>query len=124
VQNEYAALGVQVIGASTDAAEDRAKVMQFIKEVKVNFPVWTGATSADMTRFGLGAALPGTVVIGRDGKIVKIISGVVKLPELKKQIDSMLAAAEAAAPAPEKGRERGQAASAKQKPSEASSVPS
>ena len=124
VQNEYAALGVQVIGASTDAAEDRAKVMQFIKEVKVNFPVWTGATAADMTRFGLGAALPGTVVIGRDGKIVKIISGVVKLPELKKQIDSMLAAAEAAAPAPQKGREREQAASAKQKPSEASSVPS
>ncbi len=124
VQNDYAALGVQVIGASTDPAEDRAKVMQFIKEVKVNFPVWTGATSADMTRFGLGAALPGTVVIGRDGKIVKVISGVVKLPELKKQIDSMLAAAEAAAPAPEKGREREQAASAKQKPSEASSVPS
>jgi thiol-disulfide isomerase/thioredoxin len=124
VQNEYAALGVQVIGASTDAAEDRAKVMQFIKEVKVNFPVWTGATSADMTRFGLGAALPGTVVIGRDGKVVKVISGIVRLPELKKQIDSMLAAAEAEAPAAAEGQKREEAASAKPKPSEASSVPS
>jgi thiol-disulfide isomerase/thioredoxin len=123
VQNEYAALGVQVIGASADEAGERAKVMQFIKETKVNFPVWTGATTADMMRFGLGAALPGTVVIGRDGKIVKIISGIVKLPDLKKQIDSMLAAAEAAAPAAGKGRGQ-QAASAKQKPSEASSVPS
>lgn len=117
VQNEYAALGVQVIGASADPAEDRAKVMQFIKETKINFPVWTGATTADMMRFGLGAALPGTVVIGRDGKLVKIISGVVKLPELKKQIDSMLASAE-------KERRREEAASAKKKPSESSSVPS
>ncbi len=117
VQNEYAALGVQVVGASADEAGDRAKVMQFIKETKVNFPVWMGATTADMMRFGLGAALPGTVVIGRDGKIVKIISGVVKLPELKKQIDSMLASAE-------KERRREEAASAKKKPSESSSVPS
>ena len=120
LQNEYAALGVQVIGASADEAGDRAKVMQFIKETKLNFPVWLGATTADMTRFGLGGALPGTVVIGRDGRIAKVISGVVKLPELKAQIDSMLAAAEA-------GREpetSGQAASREQKPSEASSVPS
>ena len=124
VQNEYAALGVQVIGASADAAEDRAKVMQFIKETKVNFPVWTGATTADMTRFGLGAALPGTVVIGRDGKIVKVISGIVKLTELKQQIDSMLAAAEAAAPAQVGERKREDVASAKPKASEASSVPS
>jgi thiol-disulfide isomerase/thioredoxin len=110
VQNEYAALGVQVVGASADAAEDRAKVLQFVKETKVNFPVWLGATAADMARFGLGGALPGTVVVGRDGKIVKVISGVVKLPELKRQLDSMLAADEAAA--------------AEEKPSEVSAVPS
>jgi len=48
IQNEYAALGVQVIGASADEAEDRAKVLQFIKETKINFPVWMGATTADM----------------------------------------------------------------------------
>jgi len=120
LQNEYAALGVQVIGASADEAGERAKVMQFIKETKVNFPVWLGATTTDMTRFGLGGALPGTVVIGRDGKIVKVISGIVKLPELKAQIDSMLAAAEAG----RKSGEREQAAAAKRKTSEASSVPS
>lgn len=124
VQNEYAALGVQVIGASADETGDRAKVIQFIKETKLNFPVWLGATTADMTHFGLGGALPGTVVIGRDGKIAKVISGVVKLPELKKQLDSMLVAAEAAAPAESRSGEQGQVASAKPKPSEASSVPS
>jgi thiol-disulfide isomerase/thioredoxin len=121
IQNEYAALGVQVVGASADAPEDRAKVLEFVKETKVNFPIWTGATAADMLRFGLGAALPGTVVIGRDGKVAKVISGVVNRAELKKQLDAMLAAAEKTAAAE---RKREQAASAKQKPSEASSVPS
>ena len=123
VQNEYAALGVQVVGASTDAPADRAKVLQFVKEVKVNFPVWTGATTADMMRFGLGAALPGTVIIGRDGRVAKVISGVVNQANLKKQIDAMLASAEKVA-AGERKQQREQAASAKQKPSEASSVPS
>ena len=39
IQNEYAALGVQVIGAAGDAATDSAKVLKFIREYKLNFPV-------------------------------------------------------------------------------------
>ena len=117
IQNEYAALGVQVIGASTDDAEDRAKVLQFVRETKVNFPIWMGATPADMIRFGLGAALPGTVIIGKDGRVAKVISGVVNQADLKKQIDVMLAAAEKS-----DGKAREQVA--KQKRSEVSSVPS
>jgi len=124
IQNEYAALGVQVVGASADAAEDRAKVLQFVKETKINFPVWTGATTADMTRFGLGAALPGTVIIGRDGKIAKVISGIVNQADLKREIDVMLASAEATAKAESKSEKREQVASVKAKPREASSVPS
>jgi thiol-disulfide isomerase/thioredoxin len=121
IQNEYAALGVQVIGASTDEAADRAKVLQFVKETKINFPIWMGANTADMIRFGLGAALPGTVVIGRDGRIVKVISGVVNLAELKKQIDSILASVEKSA-AIERSEERKQIAG--KAPREVSSVPS
>ena len=123
IQNEYAALGVQVIGASADEAADRAKVLQFVKETKINFPVWMGATTADMMRFGLGAALPGTVIIGRDGRIARVISGIVNQAELKKQIDAMLATAEKAA-AKERTKEREQIASVKEKPSQASTVPS
>ncbi|MCP9494938.1 MAG: TlpA family protein disulfide reductase [Pyrinomonadaceae bacterium MAG19_C2-C3] len=125
IQNEYAALGVQVVGASTDAAEDRAKVLQFVKETKINFPIWTGATVADMTRFGLGAALPGTVIIGSDGRIAKVISGIVNQADLKREIDAMLASAEATAKAERKAeKRREQVASSKAKPSQASSVPS
>jgi thiol-disulfide isomerase/thioredoxin len=126
IQNEYAALGVQVVGASTDAAEDRAKVLQFIKETKLNFPIWMGATTADMVRFGLGAALPGTVIVGRDGRIAKVMSGIVNQTDLKKQIDGMLASAEATAAAADERKqgERKKVASAKGRPGEASSVPS
>ncbi len=116
VQNQYAALGVQVIGAAADKAEDKPKVMQFIKETKLNFPVWLDASAEDMKRLGLGAALPGTVIIGRDGKIAATFKGVVKLAELKKQLDTMLAAAE---------KQSGeQIAVVKETPSKASSVPS
>ncbi len=121
IQNEYAALGVQVIGASADEAEDRAKILQFIKETKINFPVWMGATTADMMRFGLGSALPGTVVVGKDGRIAKVMSGVVNQTDLKKQLDAMLAAA---AEATRVGEPKKEVASAKKRSGEVSSVPS
>jgi thiol-disulfide isomerase/thioredoxin len=117
IQNEYAALGVQVIGASADEPSERTKVLQFVKETKINFPVWMGASTADMIRFGVGTALPGTVIVGRDGRIAKVISGVVNQTDLKKQIDSMLASAEQTQ---KNERKREQVA----KQSEVSSVPS
>ena len=119
IQNEYAALGVQVIGASTDEVGNRQKVLQFVKENKINFPIWVGAGTGDMLRFGLGSALPGTVVIGKDGRITKVISGVVDQADLKNQIDSMLSSATSPAP----GIENKDVASAK-RPAEVSSVPS
>ena len=42
--------GVQVIGASADQIGDRTKVLEFIKQAKLNFPIWLGATTADMQR--------------------------------------------------------------------------
>lgn len=124
IQNEYAALGLQVVGASTDEASDRPKVLQFIRETKVNFPIWTGATAADMIRFGLGTALPGTVVIGKDGKIVKIISGIVNAADLRKQIDSMLQTTAAVAENESNKSESVAAKTVAEKQPKVSSVPS
>jgi thiol-disulfide isomerase/thioredoxin len=91
IQNEYAAFGVQVVGASADQMSERAKVIQFVKDTKVNFTVWVGATTEDMRRMGVGPALPATVIIGRDGKILAIHHSVIRQAELKKQIDQLLA---------------------------------
>lgn len=116
IQNQYAALGVQVIGAAADTLAEQKEVRQFITEVKVNFPVWLGATTADMARFGVGPALPATVVIGRDGKIVAVFQGVVKEADLKKQLETLIAQSQREAKA--------QIARAKDAKPDTSSVPS
>ncbi len=90
IQNDYAPLGVQVIGAAGDLAADSAKVLKFIREFKVNFPVWLGAATTDMERFGLGSVLPATVIIDRDGKIVWREIGIIKPVELRKELDKLL----------------------------------
>jgi thiol-disulfide isomerase/thioredoxin len=90
IQNDYAALGVQVIGAAGDEAGDAAKVLKFTREFKVNFPVWVGASTDDMTRFGVGTVLPATVIINREGKIVWREIGIIKPAELRKQLDTLL----------------------------------
>ena len=90
IQNEYAPLGVQVIGAAGDTAADSAKVMKFIREFKVNFPVWVGATTDDMQRFGVGTVLPATVIIDKDGKIVWREVGIIKPDVLRKELDKLL----------------------------------
>jgi thiol-disulfide isomerase/thioredoxin len=95
IQNEFAPFGVQVIGVNTDEAEDRKKVLQFVKETKINFPIWVDGSIQQLMRFGLGGALPGTVLIGRDGRVTKVISGVVDPAALKKDIEALLAIAHA-----------------------------
>ena len=116
IQNDYAALGVQVIGAGADTLADRSKVLQFVKEARVNFPIWLGATTADMRRFGLGPGLPGTAIIGRDGRIVSLRPSLITRSELKKQIDILLASDAKAI--------KGEIASARKSPVEVSLVPS
>lgn len=116
IQNQYAALNVQVIGASADPLADRTKVLQFIKDVHINFPVWLGATTEDMKRFGLGPALPGTAIIGRDGKILSLKSTVITRGELQKEIDTLLAS--------DAKSVKGEIAAARRETLEASLVPS
>lgn len=91
IQNEYAAFGVQVVGAAADEMADRAKVLEFIKQTKINFPVWLGATTDEMKRFGVGPGLPATVVIGRDGRVVALHYKAIQQAQLKKEIDKLLA---------------------------------
>jgi thiol-disulfide isomerase/thioredoxin len=90
VQNDYAPLGVQVIGAAGDEVADGAKVLKFTREFKLNFPVWLGASTADMERFGVGSVLPATVIVDREGKIVWRHVGIIKPAELREQLDNLL----------------------------------
>lgn len=91
IQNDYAALGVQVVGATADEAAESAKVLKFVKETKMNFPVWLGATTEDMTRFGVGTVLPATIIINREGKIAWREIGIIKPAALRKELDRLIA---------------------------------
>ncbi len=90
LQSEYAAWGVQVVAASADTPEAMDKVVAFVREKRLTFPVWTGATSEDMLGFGLTSALPGTVIIDRDGTIAAQFVGVITEAQLRKVIDGLL----------------------------------
>lgn len=118
IQNQYAALGVQVVGASADTLAEVKAVRQFIKDATINFPIWLGATTMQMAQFGLGPALPGTAIIGRDGKIAAVFPGVITQEEIKRQLDKLVAQADQ-----EAKRDLLAAAKTKSK-QEASSVPS
>jgi peroxiredoxin len=96
LQSEYAAWGVQVVAASADTAETQGQIVKFVREKKLTFPVWTGATTDHMLAFGLGSELPGTVIVDRDGKIVARFKGVIKEADLKKEIDGLLEKQQAA----------------------------
>ncbi len=116
IQNQYAALGVQVVGASADSLAEQKEVRKFITNLKINFPVWLEASTADMARFGLGPALPGTAIIGRDGKIVAVFQGVITVAELKKRLETLIAQSQKEA--------KDQIALAKGKKQDVASVPS
>jgi thiol-disulfide isomerase/thioredoxin len=90
IQNEYAPLGVQVIGATADTEKDKTKVLKFVREMKVNFPVWMNVTNAQMESFGVGKVLPATAIVNREGKIVWRKVGKVDAAELRKELDKLL----------------------------------
>ena len=91
IQNDYAAHGVQVIGAGADEEQEKAKVTDFVREVKVNFPIWLGLKNAEMQGFGIGKALPSTVIVDREGKIVWRRIGKIDARELRRELDKLLA---------------------------------
>ncbi|MEK6323196.1 MAG: TlpA disulfide reductase family protein [Acidobacteriota bacterium] len=90
VQHRYATNGVQVIGASADQPKTQKEIPRFISKLKINFPVWVGATTSHMQALGLGEALPATAIIDRDGKIVARIQGVLDKAELERLVEWLI----------------------------------
>ncbi len=89
-RQRYAARGVQVIGASADDESTQKKIPAFARRLKINFPIWVGATTADMQRLGLGEALPATAILDRDGQIAARILGPLERGDLESRVDWLL----------------------------------
>lgn len=113
IQAEWGMLGVQVVGASADEAQAADKVRRFARRHDITFPVLLGATTEQMTALGLPPSLPGTVILDRDGKVVRRYPGVIQRREVEGALRELLDAepsdsAEASATAePDNHREVG-----------------
>lgn len=90
IQADYGPLGVQVVGIAADRRDDADKVLAFARKAGLTFPLWLGATTADMASFEVGPALPATVVIDRDGHVVERVHGVVEDEALREVLDRLL----------------------------------
>src|SRR5262245_17275929 len=91
LQKDYGAKGVQIVAVTVDTESFHDKVIKYASDAKLNFPVWFGST-ANMETFGLGVALPSTVVIAQDGHVVDRIEGQVDDAEIRTKLDSLLKA--------------------------------
>ncbi len=100
LRREFAARGLEVIGPSADAPETQKEIAPFLRKQKIDFPIWAGATTADMERLGLGTALPATAVLDRDGRIVGRILGPLVEKDLRARITWLLGHRSAPAPPP------------------------
>lgn len=89
-QRKYAPNGVQVVGIALDSA---AKVQQFAKSLGVDYPLVIGTLETiEVTRqIGNGSGgLPYTVVLDRDGNIVKTRLGGISEAELDAALKPLL----------------------------------
>jgi thiol-disulfide isomerase/thioredoxin len=87
-QREYKNKGLQVIGV-TYPPEELAEVLEFIKSIKVNYPVALGEEQTK-AMFDKGENLPVTVVIDKKGMICEVIQGIIFPEEFEQKVKPLL----------------------------------
>ncbi|HXV76327.1 MAG TPA: TlpA disulfide reductase family protein [Candidatus Polarisedimenticolaceae bacterium] len=90
VQTRYGVLGLQVLGAGADPPAQSEAVLRFARSRKLNFPLVLGADAKQMEALGLGPALPATVVLDREGRVVERFDGLFERAALEDAIDRAL----------------------------------
>jgi thiol-disulfide isomerase/thioredoxin len=87
-QREYKSRGLRVIGV-TYPPEELAEVREFIKSVKVNYPVALGDERRKAI-FDKGETLPVTVVIDKKGMVREVIQGIIFPEEFEQKVKPLL----------------------------------
>ncbi len=90
LQNQYGNQGLQFVGIAIDRPD---QVRPYAKELGMNFPILIGDSAAIELSRKLGnraGALPFTVIIGRDGKIIATEVGAAKEAHIEPLLKSLL----------------------------------
>jgi thiol-disulfide isomerase/thioredoxin len=87
-QKQYQAQGLQIIGI-TYPPEELSNVRRFTKSIGVNYPIAIG-TEETKSSFSQDEALPMTVIIDREGKVLDVISGILLPEEFDEKIKPLL----------------------------------
>jgi len=90
LQHQYGVQGAQFVGIALD---DEFKVQEFVREIGVDYPVLVGGGEALKVSDSYGnrlGALPYTIVINREGTIVKTYRGEVSRGTVEKMITKHL----------------------------------
>jgi thiol-disulfide isomerase/thioredoxin len=88
LQRRYRSRGLQVIGI-TYPPEEIGEVRQFIRKLKVNYPVALGTKEAK-TLFDESDTLPVTIIIDRQGSVHDRIEGILLPEEFEQKIKPLL----------------------------------
>ena len=91
IQSRDGAKGVQFVGIAVDQVD---KVREYVKEIKLNYPVLIGGLGAIELSKTLGnelSALPFTIVLDRAGNVAHTQRGQLKARELDSLLDSLRA---------------------------------
>ena len=83
--------GVVFIAASYDDSKTKKNIPQFVKQLQITFPVWSGVTDDDLDKLKLGdpktVALPDTAFMDADHIIFSRAKGEIHRPELDERLN-------------------------------------
>jgi thiol-disulfide isomerase/thioredoxin len=83
----YESRGVIFVAVSLDDEKTKQLVPAFVKSHQINFPVWLGASGDDLSKLGLGEAVPATAFVDQDGHISSRILGQLRQEDLTARLD-------------------------------------
>jgi thiol-disulfide isomerase/thioredoxin len=101
LQNEYAARGFEIVGISTEGddlqpgdteglARQKAAIAKFVKEYHMQYPVLVNGDSL-ATKYGGLDAMPTSVYVNREGKVVAMQLGITSKDDMVANIEKTLA---------------------------------
>jgi thiol-disulfide isomerase/thioredoxin len=89
-EKDYRPRGVVFIAASVDEGKSKKNVPDFVSKYHVGFSVGLGATMDDLSRLGMGIAVPATAFLDQEGHIISRVQGQMSDEELRERVEWLL----------------------------------